>query len=84
MPNERQEGELHRLVSKVEKLEQIIKLRESNGSRIVVCLFSEVKSSLLKHALKTSDSIGKKKKELGEVDGAENSASVSPKPSVSI
>lgn len=61
MPNERQEGELHRLVSKVEKLEQIIKLRESNGSRIVVCLFSEVKWSLLKHALKTSDSIEKKK-----------------------
>lgn len=50
----------------------------------MVCLFSEVKWSLLKHALKTSDSIEKKKKELGEVDGAENSASVSPKPSVSI
>lgn len=51
----------------------------------MVCLFSEVKWSLLKHALKTSDSIAKKKKkELGEVDGEENSASVSPKPSVSI
>jgi hypothetical protein len=42
-------------------LEQIIKLRERNESRIVVCLFLEVKWNLLKHALKTSDSTGGKK-----------------------
>lgn len=76
-----QKGELNHLVSKVEKLEQIIKSRERNGSRIVVCLFSEVKWNLSKRALKTSDST---EKNLEKQTGEENSASVSFKPSVSV